>query len=85
MPRIGWRGAFSEARFTRARRAGLCKGAARQGRAVRCRLDSLGVLARPGPDQGVAFAVLVIEQIRVDRCVERGIIELEREVVAALV
>ena len=38
---------------------------------------SVGVLARPGPDQSVAFAVLVIEQVRVDRRIERGIVELE--------
>jgi hypothetical protein len=36
------------------------------------------------PDQGVAFAFLIIEQIRVDRRVERGIIALEREAVTAL-
>ena len=45
---------------------------------------SLAVLAWPRPQQSVAFAALVIEQIGVDRCVEGGIVELEREVVGAL-
>src|SRR6185437_15216964 len=45
---------------------------------------SVVVLARARPDEGVAFAVLVVEQVRVDRRVEGGIVELEREVVAAL-
>src|ERR1700755_3293136 len=43
----------------------------------------LAVLARSRPEQGEAFAALVIEQVRVDRRVEGGIVELEREVVAA--
>jgi hypothetical protein len=47
-------------------------------------LASVGALARAGPDEGVAFAVLVVEQVRVDRRVERRIVELEREVIAAL-
>ena len=47
------------------------------------RLDSLAVLARPRPEQGITFATLIVEQVRVDRRVERGIVELEREVVAA--
>jgi hypothetical protein len=38
---------------------------------------SIVVLARLGPDQGVAVAILVIEQVRVDRRVERAIVELE--------
>src|SRR6185312_1564635 len=46
--------------------------------------SSVVVLARTRPDEGVAFAVLVVEQVRVDRRVEGGIVELEREVVAAL-
>jgi hypothetical protein len=45
---------------------------------------SVDALARARPDQGVAFAVLVVEQVGVDRRVERRIVELEREVVAAL-
>src|SRR6185437_14418982 len=43
----------------------------------------LAVLARPRPQQGVAFAAFVIEQVRVDRCVEGGIVELERKVISA--
>ena len=43
----------------------------------------LAVLPRPRPEQGVTFATLVVEQVRVDRRVEGGIVELEREVVAA--
>src|SRR5262249_50888995 len=42
----------------------------------------LAVLARTRPQQGVALATLVIEQVGVDRPVEGGIVELEREVVA---
>ena len=45
---------------------------------------SVGALTRAGPDEGVAFAVLVVEEVRVDRRVERRIVELERQVVAAL-
>lgn len=43
----------------------------------------LAVLARPRPQQSVAFATLVVEQVCVDRRVEGGVIELEREVVAS--
>ena len=42
----------------------------------------LAVLAGPRPQQGEAFASLVVEQVRVDRSVEGGIVELEREIVA---
>ena len=42
----------------------------------------LAVLARPRPKQGVAFAALVVEQVRVDRRIEGRVIELEREIVA---
>src|SRR6267143_3307830 len=42
----------------------------------------LAVLARPRPQQGVAFATLVVEQVRVDGRREGGIVELEREIVA---
>src|SRR5512146_3354907 len=45
---------------------------------------SIAVLSAPRPDQRVAFAVLIVEQVRIDRRVEGGVIELEREVVAAL-
>jgi len=42
----------------------------------------LAVLAGPRPQQGEAFASLVVEQVRVDRRVEGGIVELKREIVA---
>src|SRR5579883_3678597 len=44
-------------------------------------IASVVVLARTGPDEGVAFVVLIVEQVRVDRRVEGGIVELEGEVV----
>ena len=44
----------------------------------------LPVLPRPRPQQGVAFATLVVEQVGVDRGVEGRIVELERKVVATL-
>src|SRR6516165_8463237 len=44
----------------------------------------LAVLPRPRPQQSVTFAAFVVEQVRVDRRVEGGIVELKREVVAAL-
>ncbi len=47
---------------------------------AKCR--SIGALARPRPEQRVTLASLVIEEIGVDRRVERGVVELEREVVA---
>jgi hypothetical protein len=43
----------------------------------------LAVLSRPRPEQREAFTALIVEQVRVDRRVEGGIVELEREVVAA--
>tara|TARA_A200000159_G_scaffold127354_1_gene122956 strand:- start:52 stop:258 length:207 start_codon:yes stop_codon:yes gene_type:complete len=46
-------------------------------------LALLAVLAGPRPEQGVAFAAFILEQVRVDRRVEGGIVELEREIVAA--
>src|SRR5215471_10285401 len=45
---------------------------------------SFTALAGPRPEQGVAFPIFVVEQVRVDRRVEGGIVELEREVIAAL-
>ena len=38
-----------------------------------------------GPDQRVTFAVFVIEEVGVDRSVEARIVELEAQIVAALV
>lgn len=40
-------------------------------------------LAAAGPDQGVAFAVLIIEDVGVDRRVEARIVQFDREIVAA--
>jgi hypothetical protein len=49
------------------------------------RVGSVPVLpTRARPDEGVAVAVLVVEQVGVNRRVERGIVQLDREVVAAL-
>ena len=40
--------------------------------------------AGAGPDQAVALAVLVVEEVGEDRGGEAGIVELEPEIVAAL-
>ena len=40
-------------------------------------------LAVAGPDEGVAFAIFVIEQVGVDRRVEARIVQLDRDIVAA--
>ncbi len=42
-------------------------------------------LAGPGPDQRVTLAVLIVEQVGEDRRVEAGVIQFDREVIAALV
>src|SRR5271170_735249 len=42
----------------------------------------LAVLSRPRPEQREAFTALIVEQVRVDWCIEGGVVELEREVVA---
>ena len=42
-----------------------------------------GGLAAAGPDQGEGLAVLVVEEVGVDRSVEARIVQLDREVVAA--
>ena len=55
----------------------------RVGRGLRQRV-LVAVLAGPRPELRIALAVFVVEQVRVDRCVEGGIVELEREVVGAL-
>src|SRR5258708_10415111 len=39
-------------------------------------------LLGPRPDEGVALALFVVEDVRVDRSVEARIVELDREVVA---
>src|SRR5215472_7249438 len=56
---------------------------ARLCRAGRRRSASVGALARARPDEGVTFASLVTEQVRIDRRVEGRIVELEREILAA--
>src|SRR3954468_21554110 len=47
-------------------------------------IDSLRRLARPRPEEGVALAALVFEQVGVDRGVEGRIVELEGDIVASL-
>jgi len=42
-------------------------------------------LAAAGPDERVAFTILIVEQVGEDRRVEARIVEFEREIVAALV
>src|SRR5258708_3618098 len=60
------------------------KGAARQ--AAPDRPVSLAIwFPAAGPDEGEGLAILVIEEVGVDRRVEAGIVQLDREVVAALV
>src|SRR6478735_8242462 len=63
-------------------RTGMRSPARRTGRGLAEGL--LAALAGPRPEQGVALAAFIIEQVGVDRRDERGIIELEREVIAAL-
>ena len=41
-------------------------------------------LAAAGPDQGVGLGVFVVEEVGVDRSVEAWIVELDREIIAAL-
>ena len=41
--------------------------------------------AGAGPDQRVALAVLIVEQVGEDRRIEAGVIQFDREVIAALV
>src|ERR1700734_1705601 len=56
-------------------RAGRCSG-----------IGLVAVLAAgAGPDEGVAVAVLIVEEVGVDRRVEARVVQLDREVVAALV
>jgi len=42
-------------------------------------------LAAAGPDQGVGLGVYVVEEVGVDRRVEARIVQLDREIIAALV
>src|SRR5712692_10918907 len=41
-------------------------------------------LAAAGPDQGGGLAVLVVEEVGVDRSVEARIVQLDREIIATL-
>jgi hypothetical protein len=51
-----------------------------------CESGSVAVgLTAAGPDECVALAVLIVEEVGKERCIEARIIELEREIVAALV
>jgi hypothetical protein len=44
---------------------------------------SVGVgLAAAGPDEGEAYAVLVLDEVRVDRSFEARVVQLDREMVA---
>src|SRR5258708_19372086 len=55
-------------------------------RGVLASAGSVGVgLAAGGPDQGVGLGAFVVEEVRVDRRIEARIVELDREIVAALV
>src|SRR6185312_16049278 len=56
-------------------------------RAGRCRWGGSVAVALAGarPDEGEALAVLVVEEVGEDRRVKRRIVELEREIIAALV
>ena len=48
-------------------------------------LGSVAVgLAAAGPDQGVGLGAFVVEEVRVDRRIEARIVELDREIIAAL-
>ncbi len=58
-----------------ARRAGRC--------CTRCGSVAVG-LAAAGPNQGVGLGVFVVEEVGVDRSVEARIVQLDREIIAAL-
>jgi len=40
--------------------------------------------AAAGPDEGEAYAVLVLDEVRIDRSVEARIVQLDREMAALL-
>ena len=42
-------------------------------------------LSAAGPDQGVGLGAFVVEEVRVDRRIEARIVELDREIIAAVV
>ena len=41
-------------------------------------------LAATGPDEGVAIAAVIVEEVGVDRCAEARVIQLDRDIVAPL-
>src|ERR1700680_3624287 len=50
-----------------------------------CWLRSVAVgLAAAGPDEAEGLAILVVEEVGIDRSVEARIVQLDREIVAAL-
>ena len=55
------------------------------GRGVALALLAVAAAARAGPDEAEAFAFLVVEEVGVDRSGEARIVELEAEIIAALV
>ena len=58
---------------------------ARWTRAGRRRWGSVGVgLAAAGPDEVEAFAIFVLDEVRVDRSVEARAVQLDREIVTLL-
>src|SRR5229473_241779 len=59
-------------------------GLLRAGRCCRRRSVAVGPAAA-GPDEAEGLAAFVIEEVGVDRCGEARIVELDREVIAALV
>src|SRR5271166_3210048 len=58
---------------------------ARTGRGIVSGSVAAAAAVRAGPDQAVALAVLVVEQVGEDRGGEARIVELEAQIVAALV
>jgi hypothetical protein len=54
------------------------------GRGVAIGSQSALGLAAAGPDEGEAFAVLVLDEVRVDRGVETRVVKLDRKILALL-
>ena len=77
-------GRRTRARVGRARTHARESPAPSPGGALPCGLVAVG-LAAARPNEGEALAVLVVEEVGVNRRVEAGIVQLDREVVAALV
>src|SRR5438552_3115963 len=78
MPSSRWRANLPRARVARMPRP------VSSGRGRCCGFSSVAVLlAAPGPDEGEGLAVLIVEEVGVDRSVEARIVQLDREIVAA--